>query len=124
MARILVIDDDPVIADLTRMVLDEEGFDVVAAADLVHVRPDHDPDCVVADLVTVTSYSSDSARHAVRLLRERFPGRPVVLVTAHAEAARDQLGVAEIVIKPFGVEALLTAVRRALATRPDRRASE
>ena len=55
------------------------------------------------------------ARRTVRAVKEQFPGRPLIVVTAHAAAARDELEVAEVVVKPFDVDVLVTAVRRALA---------
>ncbi|HEV8229755.1 MAG TPA: response regulator [Candidatus Limnocylindria bacterium] len=114
MALILVLDDDPVIADLIRMVLAEEGLDVTTAGSLAQVDEHVAPDLVVADLVLAGSYTRERARETVRLLNERFPSRPLVLVTAHAQATRDGLGASEVVTKPFDVDSLVAAVRRAL----------
>jgi CheY-like chemotaxis protein len=113
-ALILVLDDDPVIADLIRMVLVDEGFEVSTAGALALVEEGLAPDVVVADLVLAGSYTKERAHETVRLLGEHFPGRPLVLVTAHADAVRD-LSVAEVVLKPFDVETLVSAVRTALA---------
>lgn len=115
MATVLVIDDDEVISDLIRMVLEDAGFVVTTVASLEQVEPGIDADCIIADLVGVAVYSADDARRAVSRVRRRFPARPVILVTAHAGAADDRnaLGAAKVIVKPFDVEELVSAVRRA-----------
>ena len=110
--RILVIDDDVTLAELMRIVLEDAGHEVSVwsgAGDL----PSGHYGAVVTDLVTLTVYDQDRTRAWVRSLTERYPGTPVIVVTAHATARDDQgaLGAASVVIKPFDVDELLEVVR-------------
>ncbi len=114
-ANVLVIDDDPVISDLIRMVLEDAGFVVTTVASLDLVEPGIDADCIIVDLVGLAAYSAEEARRSVSMVRQRFPARPVIVVTAHAGAAGDRnaLGAAKVIVKPFDVEDLVSSVRRA-----------
>ncbi len=112
---VLVIDDDPVISDLVRMVLEDAGFVVTTASALADVPKGIDADCIIADLVGLAVYSTDEARRSLAAVRKRFPARPVIVVTAHAAAARDRniLGVTGVIVKPFDMDELVSSVRRA-----------
>lgn len=118
MARVLVVDDDVSIADLLRTVFEDAGHETIVAPDLDEVQPRVRPDCVVADLVALKGYTTAGAREWVDRLHGRFPGRPLILLTAHAEAERDReaLEVTDVVTKPFDIDRLLSAVDAALAT--------
>jgi DNA-binding NtrC family response regulator len=117
MPRVLVLDDDVVVTDLMSDVFADLEFEVVTA-----VSADQLPagafDCVVADLLTVRAYSLAGAREWVRRLAERYPGAPVIVVTGHSAAVRDaaELGAYRVLLKPFDVETLTTAVRDAITS--------
>ena len=111
MIRILVIDDDVSHAELMRVVLEDASFSVAVAsapADLPNGRFD----CVVTDLVTVGMYSVEDARDWILSLRDRYPGVPVIVTSAHPEARADEerLG-ARVIVKPFDVDVLTETVR-------------
>jgi DNA-binding NtrC family response regulator len=109
--RVLVLDDDVPIAELMRVVLEDAGMQVT-----VRTSSDELPagpfDRVVTDLLTVPAYDRDDARDWILRLTDRYPGVPVIVVTAHPEAARDgeALGVRRVLIKPFDVDHFLAAV--------------
>lgn len=113
MARVLVIDDDEVIADLLRSVLAEGGHSATAIASFEHHWPDGF-DLVITDLLTASPYTVADAGIWVAEVRRRVPGVPVVVCTAHRAAANDGAGMAAdaVLTKPFDVEALLTLVHR------------
>lgn len=113
MAHILVIDDDPVIAELVQSVLEEGGHQATARAHLDAVRPDR-YDVVITDLLLPASYSAAEAAVWVARVRERVPGTPVVVCTAHRAAANDAeaIGADAVLTKPFDVDALLETVER------------
>ena len=113
MAKILVIDDDEVIAELLSSVLTEGGHSVTALPSLEGELPPA-VDLVITDLVTATPYTVSDAGAWVARVRERIPGAPVVVCTAHRGAANDGDGmVADAVLtKPFDLEALLGLVER------------
>lgn len=112
MATILVLDDDQVILDLLRTVLADAGHAVMVVPHLDAVPPDARADLVITDLVPLQAYRRDAALDWVSSLRARFPGSPLLVVTAHAAAAaeREGLGADGILAKPFDVEALLAKV--------------
>jgi DNA-binding response OmpR family regulator len=109
--RILVIDDDVAHAELMRVVLEDAAFAVVTAtgpADL----PNERFDCVVTDLVTAGQYTFEGARDWVVRLRDRYPGVPILVTTAHPEAGLDADRLAaRVIVKPFDVDELAEAVR-------------
>lgn len=112
MARILVIDDDVTLAELMRAVLEDAGH-TVAVSNGPGDLPSGEYEAVLTDLVTFTVYDLDATRAWVQTLVDRYPGTPVVVVTAHALARGDEdvLGAASVVMKPFDVDKLLEAVR-------------
>ena len=116
---VLVIDDEPVVRDAVRRVLEADGLRVETAGDagagLAHpaVR-----DCrlVLCDLML----PDRSGHEVLAALRARRPALPVVMITGFAtpdHAARAQeAGAADFLAKPFDVDELLAVVRRVLAT--------
>jgi two-component system chemotaxis response regulator CheY len=111
MRSVLVLDDDVHIAELVRVVLEDAGYQVHVSTD--GEMPSMTADCIVTDLMSVRVYTRDGARDWVLRLADRFPNVPVIVVTAHAEAARDgeALGARAVIMKPFDVEQLMAAVR-------------
>lgn len=115
MTRVLVIDDEVAVAELVRVVLEEANFRVSVATDTASI-PSERFDCVVADLVGLKLYSFNAASDFLLRLRDRLPGSPVIVLTAHAEASADaqRLGV-RVITKPFDLDDLVAAVRDATA---------
>lgn len=114
MTRVLVFDDDTSIAELFRAVLEDAGFTVTVATD-THAMPPATFDCIVSDLMGQSAYRFEEARDWILSLQDHYAGVPVVLVTAHHEAKRDQtkLGAWRVIIKPFDVDQVSSAVREA-----------
>jgi len=118
---IAVVDDDASLRRSVKNLLSSAGFavetfqsaeaflDGAAAAGL---------GCLVLDL----RMTGMSGLTLVELLRTRGTELPIVVLTAHgAEDARARClaaGVVAFLAKPFSAEALLQAVRAALASRP------
>jgi CheY-like chemotaxis protein len=117
--KILVVDDEEVIRNNVRRLLELEGFAVICAAgghEALEVAGSQLPDVVVCDLVM-----PDMDGYAVlRGLRARpeTAAIPFILLTASAgEGERDialRAGAAYYVTKPFDLKELLAAVRRAV----------
>ena len=112
MGSLLVIEDDPVIAELLRSVLEEGGYSAVVVRSLEEA-PQRDYALVITDLVSADAYDLAEAQRWVASLRRRFPERPVVVCTAH-RAAPDSaaLGADAVLMKPFDVDELLALVDR------------
>ena len=119
-ARVLTVEDDPIVRADLRLILEDNGFDVCAGArdglEAVELAREHAPDLVLIDLNLPRLDGVEATR---RILDERAV--PVVALTGYAsggaiERAREA-GAVEHVTKPFSVPQLLRAVRAALAGR-------
>jgi DNA-binding NtrC family response regulator len=113
MAKVLVIDDDEVIADLLLSALAEDGHSATSIPSLDGDRP-QGFDLVITDLLTASPYTVSDASAWVAEVRRRVPGVPVIVCTAHRAAAKDGDGIAAdaVLTKPFDLDALLTLVQR------------
>src|SRR5437867_6097306 len=105
MTRVLVLDDDVPIAELMRVILEEAGMTVSVRTSGAEL-PAGPFDRIVTDLLTMTAYDQREARDWILRLADRYPGVPVIVVTAHPQAARDlaALGVRRVLLKPFDVD--------------------
>lgn len=121
MARVMAVDDDPVILGLLQVNLDMEGHEMVAAVDgreaLDKVRHDR-PDLILLDVMMP---NVDGWQVAEQLKRdEATAGIPVVVLSARAMEADVQrgaeLGVDSYVTKPFDPIDLMGLVNRLLAS--------
>ena len=126
MSRVLVIDDDPDVLELIRMILTDAGHDVRVAPDGPHglalVRAGHF-DAALVDLMMPNMDGFD----VMAALRGDERGRmlPLVVVTAKTRL-EDQLrswreGATEFITKPFPPEQLLSALNRAINSTPEER---
>lgn len=118
---VLVIDDEPVVRDAARRVLEANGLRVATADDaasgLAH------PGLAACRLVLCDLMLPD--RSGIEVLNEvtrRRPALPVLVITGyatadHASEAR-QAGAAGFLAKPFAANELMAAVRAALAGAP------
>jgi len=115
-AKVVVLDDDRVMVELLRTVIEDEGHQAVSAVQMDDVPASVRADLVVSDLMPLTSYRADVARQWVRDLHDRF-GVPVVVVTAHKDALAepDRLGADAVIAKPFDVDSLAATIRALLA---------
>ncbi|PSJ24396.1 DNA-binding response regulator [Streptosporangium nondiastaticum] len=125
--RVLVVDDEASLAELLRLALRYEGWDVRSAADgaeAVRVARDFAPDAVVLDVMLP---DLDGLTVLGRLRRER-PDVPVLFLTAR-DSVEDRIagltaGGDDYVTKPFSLEEVVARLRgllrraRAVAPRP------
>ena len=111
MTRVLVLDDDVPIAELIRVVLEDAGM-LVTVRTSSQALPAEQFDRIVTDLLTLNAYDLGDARDWILRLADRYPGVPVIVVTAHPEAARDSeaFGATRVLIKPFDLDQLVVAV--------------
>ena len=122
-SRILVVDDDEQIRELTRIVLADAGFDVLTAGsgrDALRVVRDEAVDLVLLDinmpdidgwqtLRLLNAQRADEARRAL----------PVVMFSVKSEF-RDKIvgmqeGASDYITKPFRADELIARVRKLLA---------
>ena len=113
----LVVDDDPVVSDVVRRYLEQDGCDVRLESDgiaaLASVQKDP-PDLIVLDLMLG---GIDGLEVCRRLRRDR-PHLPIVMLTALGEESDRVLGLEtgadDYVTKPFSPRELALRVRSVL----------
>ncbi len=115
--QVLVVDDEPVLAELVSMALRYEGWDIATAGDgaaALALARDNPPDVVVLDVMLPDMSGLD----VLRSLRERQPGLPLLLLTAK-DSVEDRIagltaGGDDYVTKPFSIEEVVLRLRALL----------
>jgi len=126
-ARILVVEDDPDIAELVARYLDKAGFTterVATGRDALTAIVARPPDALVLDLMLPHVDGLEVCR-AVRA-NDRTAALPIIMLTARAEESERivglELGADDYLAKPFSPNELVARVR-ALLRRAQRGAS-
>ena len=113
--KILIMDDDPTIADLLREALADEGYETYMTTQSLRfydaVR-EHQPDLILLDLMM--QYLD--GRDELKLLQLGAEKIPVIVVTAYLDAGNEaeefrEAGVVHIVYKPFDLDKLVDLVK-------------
>ncbi len=115
--RVLVVDDEPVLAELVSMALRYEGWDIATAGDgasAIALARENPPDVVVLDVMLPDMSGLD----VLARLREQIPGLPLLLLTAK-DSVEDRIagltaGGDDYVTKPFSLEEVVLRLRALL----------
>ncbi len=117
MPRVLVVDDDPTVAEVVLGYLRRDGFEAAHAADglsALTIAAAAPPDIVVLDLML----PGIDGLEVCRRLRAVNPSLPVVMLTARGEEedriAGLEVGADDYVVKPFSPRELALRVRSVL----------
>ncbi len=116
-AQVLVIDDEPSVADALRMILEDEGFAVVVAAT---GREGLEQARRTAFGVTITDLRLPDmdGLEVIAFIRENCEGGAVILITSYSTpeicARARELGAAGVVSKPFLPSEIVGVVNAAL----------
>ena len=115
-ARILIVDDDPIVREVTALYLSREGHSVQTAADgetALRLVQEGLPDLAVLDLMLPGIDGLDVAER----LRETSPV-PIIMLTARTEGIYKSrgaaLGVDDYLVKPVSPRRLVARVEAAL----------
>ena len=112
---ILVVDDDPSVADALRLLLKIDGHEVEIAGDGETALAKHkvgNHDLVIADFLMPGMDGLELAR----LIKARIPQQPIVMVTAHLETVSNSEKarlhhVDALLEKPYSAKQLREALR-------------
>jgi len=117
--KILIMDDDPTIADLLKEALGDEGYETYMTTQSLrfydNVR-EHDPDLILLDIMMPYLDGRDELKlMGMDMAAGRLRRIPVILVTAYLDAYKEEddfreSGVVKIVYKPFDLDQLVTLV--------------
>ena len=113
MIRVLVVEDDVHMRRVLTTVLENEGFEVLAAADGLEgiaAVETHDPACILTDSMMPRMGGLDMLAE----LKARGLSRPTIIVSAIHELPPPQqlkdLAVSTVVSKPFAFDQLIETV--------------
>jgi two-component system NtrC family sensor kinase len=117
--RILVVEDDPEVADVCAAALEESGYSVKrvesAHQAIEMLTTENEIDLVFSDVVMPAGMSGVQM---ARVVRERFPDLPVLLTTGYSSAAMEALSAGfPILNKPYRIDALRQAIGNMLGPR-------
>ncbi|MCB0207912.1 MAG: response regulator [Anaerolineae bacterium] len=118
--RILCIEDEAEMIDLTRLVLEREGFEVLGAvggSEGLDIIRREKPDLVLLDLMMPDIDGWEVYRQMKA--QQESAHIPVIVVTAKAQSIDKVLGlqvakVDDYITKPFGPQELLSSINRIL----------
>lgn len=114
MVRILVADDDQAILDSTQLLLEYEGYEVIAAYDGETIRKleGNLPDVILLDIWL----SGTDGVEIARFLKAQEHTRhiPIILFSANRniESLAREAGVEDTLTKPFDMETLLQKIQK------------
>ena len=119
-SRVLLVDDEPAIADWLRIVLEGEGYDVGVAADSVSAlgqMTERDFSLALVDLVL----PDGDGLQLLQQLKSKDPSLEVIIMTGHSSIAKaveaTKQGAFYFVAKPFDSAEMLNLVSKALERR-------
>ena len=120
-AHILVVDDEPVLADLSGRILKRAGFSVLVCTSGAEALTEIKSGAPIDLLLTDRTMPGQDGLELAERAKELIPELPVVLVSgsgffgASADDATEGEGlIAAILSKPYGADELTETVRRAL----------
>ena len=121
-ATILVVDDDVSVTASLKLLLKQNGFECLTAADAEHAAAalaQRNVDLVIQDMNFSRSTTGEEGLSLLRDIRRALPGLPVVLITAWGSIALAvegmKAGAADFVTKPWDNAQLLQTVKTALS---------
>ena len=111
---VLIVDDDPSLARMLRVLLTSDGFDVMVAhngREALDSLRDARPSLVILDLQMPVM---DGRTFFKELKRTEYHCPVIILSAYNAEAARKELGAEAALAKPFDPDAISLLVRETL----------
>lgn len=119
-SRILVVDDEPSVLLTYRLILEQQGYEVLAAASSVEARKAIDQETIDMLLCDLSLEERHTGFEVIEYARKRQPGTISVLLTGYASKdvseQAEQGGVA-VLFKPIDIEEFLSTISAQLRKR-------
>lgn len=116
--KILVADDDPGIVDVMKIVLEDEGYDVIATLDGKNILKlcEQNPDLIFLD-IWMSGVDGNIICREIKA-NEELKHIPVVMFSANRDTEQISIecGADDFLSKPFEITELLTLARKHTAT--------
>lgn len=119
--RILLVDDEPTIRDVVKLLLERRGFEVVTAKDGVTGLLAFAANTNFAAVISDLRMPRADGRTLIASLRAQAPALPIICMTGVLTGALDteefkhQMGINTVLQKPFTDAALMASLERELA---------
>ena len=114
--KILVVDDDSNIAELLRLYLEKEGYEVYTAnngGDAVKVYKEKEPDLMLLDIMLPVLDGWQVCREV-----RKFSEKPIIMITAKGDTFDKvlgfELGADDYIVKPFEPKEVMARVKAVL----------
>jgi DNA-binding NtrC family response regulator len=115
--KILIVDDEQVVLDSCRKILEAEGYEVVLSSSAVEALAAMKTDGFSLLIIDVKMPEHDGT-YLMRELNEHWPGTPVMVMsgyhTAQTIEEAKQMGAVSFIYKPFTPDELTNSVRNAI----------
>lgn len=118
MSRILVVDDEYLIAEILKYALEDAGYEVKTAVNGKKALEELEKcrfDLVITDYMMPVKNGEELAREIRRTEElKHFPTLPILLMSgAQADIGKDQPGLFnEVIAKPFDMDAMVAKVNK------------
>ena len=119
--RILVVDDEAIVLDSCRRVLEADGFEVLLAPSVEEALKTIDGLTKTGPLLLLIDVKMPvhDGMYLMKKVKEKWPRLPVIVMsgypTAETMQAAEQLGAVTFIAKPFTPDELLETLRSVLA---------
>ena len=121
---ILVVDDDPEVRKLIRIILENSNYEVIEAQDgqeAINMLGSGENPMVVDTIITDLRMPKVDGHEAIASFQKEYPSIPVIVLTgiSDLEVALSFMrrGISNYLVKPIDVKKLVAAVARAIGQR-------
>lgn len=112
--RVLVVDDDLMILDAIKQILQDEAYDVVTTGNRETVQKVYDtkPDVILLDIWMSGQDGRDICKHLKRQRTTQYI--PIVMISANKDVEKiaKESGADGFITKPFDIDDLITIVNK------------
>ena len=122
--RVLVVDDEPSVRTIVRLLLEKAGYDVLEAADgeaAIEALNAGENRLVLDVVICDIRMPKINGIHAIEYFQREYPHVPVIVLTAYPETKMAvsfmRSGVTDYLVKPVNAQKLRGAVERAMEQR-------